>query len=77
MYEFINKFGLENLLAQMQVFFGLREPFDAAAAARNQYLLNINYETSLKFDTGEIINDFTTSAVVGTAVAGSVIVGNS
>ena len=47
------------------------------AEARRANLLEIDYDSTLKFDTNFIVGGSATSAVVGTATTGTVIVGNS
>lgn len=56
--QFLNKQGLGTFLAQLKDIFGRRLTLEEAAAARELYLLNIDYEKELAFDTNEIIIPF-------------------
>lgn len=75
--QFLDKHGLGTFLAQLKNIFGRKAVLDKSIDARNQYLLEIDYDNTLKFDTDFIVGGSASSAVVGIATCGTVVVGNS
>lgn len=75
--QFLDKRGLGTFLAQLKNIFGYKSTLDATMEIRQQYLLNIDYEKELAFDTSFIIGGSATSSVTGTATVGAAIVGNA
>jgi hypothetical protein len=67
--KYLDKHGLGTLLAQFKLIFGSKATLDECAATRNEYLLNIDYEKDLAFNTSRIVLD--NSPYVGSAMVGS------
>ena len=70
--QFLDKTGLSTFLTQCKNIFGRKQILDDNTTARNLYLLNIDYENTLAFDTDFIVGD--NNPYVGYAVVGSTYV---
>ena len=70
--QFLDKTGLGTFLTQLKNIFGYKSNLDATMEIRRQYLLEIDYEDTLAFDTSWIVGD--NSPYVGSAVVGSTYV---
>ena len=55
MFNFLNKVGLKHLGIRLDKIFGRKAILDRCIEARNQQLLNIDYEKELAFNTSIII----------------------
>lgn len=70
--QFLDKHGLGTFLAQLKNIFGYKSALDETMEIRQQYLLEIDYEKELAFDTSFIVGD--NNPYVGYAVVGSTYV---
>lgn len=70
--QFLDKHGLSTFLAQLKNIFGYKSALDENMKIRQQYLLEIDYENTLAFDTSFIVGD--NNPYVGYAVVGSTYV---
>ena len=70
--QFLDKKGLGTFLAQLKNIFGYKSALDETMEIRRQYLLEIDYEKELAFDTSFIVGD--NNPYVGYAVVGSTYV---
>lgn len=70
--KFLDKAGLKTFLAQLKNIFGYKSALDETMEIRRQYLLEIDYENTLAFDTSFIVGD--NNPYVGYAVVGSTYV---
>lgn len=80
--KFLDKQGLKTFLTQLKNIFGVPDKtgkrrnslkvLNDVEAARKKYLLEIDYENTLKFDTDWIIGD--NAPYVGSAVVGQTYV---
>ena len=70
--EFLDKHGLGIFLAQLKNIFGYKSIIDESMRARRQYLLEIDYEKELAFNTTWIVGD--NSPYVGSAIVGQTYV---
>ena len=70
--QFLDKKGLKTFLAQLKNIFGYKSALDETMNIRRQYLLEIDYEKELSFDTSFIVGD--NNPYVGYAVVGSTYV---
>ena len=70
--QFLDKHGLSTFLAQLKNIFGYKSALDETMDIRRQYLLEIDYEKELAFDTSFIVGD--NNPYVGYAVVGSTYV---
>lgn len=70
--QFLDKHGLSTFLAQLKNIFGYKSALDETANIRRQYLLEIDYDKELAFDTTWIVGD--NSPYVGSAVVGATYV---
>lgn len=70
--NFLDKKGLSTFLAQLKNIFGRKQILDDSAAARNLYLLNIDYEKDLAFDIDRIVGN--NAPYVGSAIVGQTYV---
>lgn len=70
--QFLDKKGLGTFLVQLKNIFGYKSVLDETMEIRRQYLLEIDYEKELAFDTGFIVGD--NNPYVGYAVVGSTYV---
>lgn len=70
--NFLDKKGLSTFLAQLKNIFGYKSKLDNSMDIRRQYLLEIDYEKELAFDTSMIIGD--NAPYVGSAVVGQTYV---
>ena len=52
--QFLDKHGLGTFLAQLKNIFGYKSTLDENMKIRQQYLLEIDYENTLAFDTSHI-----------------------
>ena len=69
---FLDKKGLGTFLAQLKNIFGYKSTLDETMNIRRQYLLEIDYDATLKFDTNWIVGD--NAPYVGSAVVGQTYV---
>lgn len=69
---FLDIKGLGTFLAQLKNIFGYKSNLDNSMDIRRQYLLEIDYETELKFDTSWIVGD--NAPYVGSAIVGQTYV---
>ena len=70
--NFLDIHGLGTLLSQLKNIFGYKSKLDDSMDIRRQYLLEIDYDSTLKFDTSQIVGD--NSPYVGMAVVGQTYV---
>lgn len=70
--QFLDKHGLGTFLAQLKNIFGYKSKLDNSMDIRRQYLLEIDYESTLAFKTDQIVLD--NNPYVGYAVVGSTYV---
>lgn len=70
--QFLDKHGLGVFLTQLKNIFGYKSALDETMNIRRQYLLEIDYEKELAFDTSFIVGD--NNPYVGYAVVGSTYV---
>ena len=70
--QFLDKKGLSVFLAQLKNIFGYKATLDNSMDIRRQYLLEIDYEKELKFDTTWIVGD--NAPYVGSAIVGQTYV---
>lgn len=70
--QFLDKHGLSIFLAQLKNIFGYKATLDENMDIRRQYLLEIDYEKELAFDTDLIVGD--NNPYVGYAIVGSTYV---
>lgn len=70
--NFLDKKGLGVFLAQLKNIFGYKSALDETMDIRRQYLLEIDYEKELAFDTTWIVGD--NAPYVGSAVVGQTYV---
>lgn len=70
--QFLDKHGLGTFLTQLKKIFGYKLALDETMNIRRQYLLEIDYEKELAFDTSFIVGD--NNPYVGYAVVGSTYV---
>ena len=66
--NFLDKHGLGVFLAQLKDFFGFKSNLDKSMEARRTYLLEIDYEKDLAFNTSQIVGN--NSPYVGSATVG-------
>ena len=71
--QYLDKKGLSTFLAQLKNIFGYKSKLDNSMDIRRQYLLEIDYEKELAFDTDWIIPS-DNSPYVGMAVVGQTYV---
>lgn len=67
--QFLDKQGLGTFLAQLKNIFGYKSSLDENMEIRRQYLLEIDYDEALAFNTSWIVGD--NNPYVGYAVVGS------
>lgn len=70
--QFLDKTGLGTFLAQLKKILGLKKTLDENTVIRQQYLLEIDYENTLAFNTGWIVGD--NNPYVGNARVGETYV---
>ena len=70
--QFLDKQGLSTFLAQLKNIFGYNSNLNETMNIRQQYLLEIDYDSTLKFDTYWIVGD--NSPDVGSAIVGQTYV---
>ena len=70
--QFLDKQGLSTFLAQLKNIFGYKSNLNETMNIRQQYLLEIDYDSTLKFDTDWIVGD--NSPYVGSAIVGQTYV---
>lgn len=70
--NFLDKKGLGVFLAQLKNIFGYKSALDETMDIRRQYLLEIDYEKELAFDTERLVGS--NSPYVGSAVVGQTYV---
>ena len=70
--QFLDKHGLGVFLAQLKNIFGYKSALDETMEIRQQYLLEIDYENTLAFDTDFIVGN--NNPYVGYAIVGSTYV---
>lgn len=70
--QFLDKHGLGTFLTQLKNIFGYKSALDETMDIRRQYLLEIDYEKELAFDTSFIVGD--NNPYVGYAVVGQTYV---
>lgn len=70
--EFLNLHGLNVFFTQLEKIFGHKSTLDTAMNNRRINLLEIDYDTTLKFDTNWIVGD--NAPYVGSAVVGQTYV---
>lgn len=73
--KFLSKIGLTTLLNYIKTrkLFGYKSIVDQAAADRRKYLLEIDYDAELKFNTEALVS-ITNSPYVGSARVGQTYV---
>ena len=71
--NFLDKHGLGTFLTQLKNIFGYKLDLDETMDIRRQYLLEIDYEKELAFDTAWIVPS-NNSPYVGMATVGSTYV---
>lgn len=70
--QFLDKTGLGTFLTQLKKILGLKSTLDTNTEIRRQYLLEIDYENILAFDTDWIVGD--NAPYVDTAIVGQTYV---
>lgn len=70
--QFLDKHGLSTFLTQLKNIFGYKSALDEQMDIRRQYLLEIDYDEVLAFDTTWIVGD--NSPYIGSAVVGQTYV---
>lgn len=70
--NFLDKKGLGTFLAQLKNIFGYKSNLNNSMDIRRQYLLEIDYEQELAFDTDWIVGN--NSPYIGSAVVGQTYV---
>lgn len=70
--QFLDKHGLGTFLAQLKNIFGYKSALDETMNIRKQYLLEVDYDKELAFDTTWIVGD--NSPYVGSARVGQTYV---
>lgn len=70
--NFLDKHGLSTFLAQLKNIFGYKSNLDNSMDIRRQYLLEIDYESTLAFDTDFIVGN--NNPYVGYAIVGQTYV---
>ena len=73
MNKLLNQEGLELLLSLLAAQVGRKSVLDKNIELRNKYVLNIDYDTDIKFNTDQIVGD-AAAPYVGTAIVGSTYV---
>lgn len=66
--QFLDKTGLNTFLTQLKEILGKKSIIDASRNALDTYILNVDYENNLKFNTDVIVlnnNPYVGSAIVG------------
>lgn len=56
--NFLDKKGLGIFLTQLKNIFGYKSILDEASNIRQQYLLDIDYNSTLAFDTTSTVKDY-------------------
>lgn len=69
MSAYLDKVGVKYLLSKFKQIFGLNKELNTAMDYRRQYLLNIDYEKELQFNTDWIVGQGAGS-YVGEAIVG-------
>ena len=69
--------NLKEYLSLMKGVFGEKELAVKHREALNTYILNIDYENNLDFDTDLIVSGGASSAVLGVGQLGTMILGSS
>lgn len=72
--KYLDKNGLITLLNQSKGSFGQKTIIETARNAFDNYILNIDY-TILEFNTSNIVTESTSSAVLGSATLGQMVLG--
>jgi hypothetical protein len=70
--NFLDRAGLEIVLGQLKNIFGYKSALDETMNIRQQYLLEIDYEKELAFDTDWIVGN--NAPYVGQAYVGQTYV---
>lgn len=70
--QFLDKHGLSTFLAQLKNIFGYKSNLNNSMDIRRQYLLEIDYEQELAFDTDWIVGN--NSPYIGSAIVGQTYV---
>ncbi len=68
--------NLKEFLELMKVAFGLKELSTKHRSAIDTYVLNIDYENDLSFDTDLIVSGGASSSVIGVGQLGTMIIGS-
>lgn len=63
--EFLDKTGLSEFLKGLKNILGLKDKLDASMTARRTYLLEIDYEQDLAFNTDVVVGNNTAQLNVG------------
>lgn len=72
--------NLREFLNQMRNLFGSKETVEEHRDTINEYILFIDYEAALSFDTSEIIGEvinISRTSVLGNAVVGQMVLGSA
>lgn len=69
--------NLKEFLTQGKSAWGLKSMATSHRTALDTYILNIDYESNLAFDTDLIVTGGASSAVLGVGVLGTMILGSS
>lgn len=69
--------NLKEFLTQGKSTWGLKSMATNHRTALDTYILNIDYESNLAFDTDLIVTGGASSAVLGVGVLGTMILGSS
>ena len=72
MENYLNEQGLQVLINLLAAQVGHKSILDKNIEFRNRYVLNIDYDTYIKFNTDQIVGD--AAPYVGTAIVGSTYV---
>lgn len=75
--KYLEKNNLTLFLNNLKDEFGLKKTIDASREAIDTYILNIDYENSLSFNTSLIVSGDVSSATLGACQLGTMILGVS
>ena len=70
MENYLNEQGLQVLINLLAAQVGHKSILDKNIELRNKYVLNIDYDTDIKFNTDQIVGD-AAAPYVGTAIVDS------
>lgn len=74
--QFLDKVGLATFLAQLNGIFATKDNVTDIKEATDHYIFDIDY-TKLEFNTDLIISGKASSAMLGTGLLGTMVLGSS